>query len=68
MALFFPDEEAAPRGKKKAYKMGKVICSECKVKEECLSFAIVSGATHGLFGGLTPLERKNLTIRTRLGV
>jgi WhiB family redox-sensing transcriptional regulator len=68
MAHFFPDDESAPRGGKKAYVMGKAICAQCSVKDECLSFALITETTHGLFGGLTPLERKKLVIRTRLGV
>jgi len=68
MLLFFPGTEDDPKIRKSDYKMGKVICGECEVQEECLNFALITEATHGLFGGKTPLERKNLTIRTRLGV
>jgi WhiB family redox-sensing transcriptional regulator len=34
------------------------ICNSCSVKGECLKFAIDEKVEFGIFGGLTPQERK----------
>jgi len=34
------------------------ICGSCSVKGECLKFAIDEKVEFGIFGGLTPQERK----------
>lgn len=41
-------------------KMDKAIsiCGKCSVKGECLKFAIDEKVEFGIFGGLTPQERK----------
>lgn len=36
----------------------KAICAECVVADECLEYAIATGTTDGIFGGLTPAERE----------
>jgi WhiB family transcriptional regulator, redox-sensing transcriptional regulator len=41
-------------------KMGKFICSKCPVKGQCLEDAIEHGWEFGIWGGLTPEERKHL--------
>jgi WhiB family redox-sensing transcriptional regulator len=41
----------------------KAICARCPVVDECLDYAIVKRETRGIWGGLTPIERR----RHRLG-
>ena len=36
------------------------ICARCRVRRECLEFAINSYETHGVWGGTTPEERVRL--------
>jgi WhiB family transcriptional regulator, redox-sensing transcriptional regulator len=36
------------------------ICSSCPVRAKCLQFAIDNGITAGIWGGLTPLERRRV--------
>lgn len=36
------------------------ICKPCPVKGECLKFALDEKIEHGIFGGLTPTQRKGL--------
>ncbi len=42
----------------------KAICRTCPVTDECLEFAFETFASHGIFGGLTPNERKALRAKT----
>lgn len=43
----------------------KRVCGRCEVVEECLKFAMESGEAFGVFGGLTPDERKSMRTRPR---
>jgi WhiB family redox-sensing transcriptional regulator len=40
--------------------MVKKICSECPVKNLCLEYALEQQEEFGIFGGLTPGERRRL--------
>ncbi|WP_302050745.1 WhiB family transcriptional regulator [Rhodococcus kyotonensis] len=40
----------------------KRVCGRCPVTRECLRHAMLNGEQHGIWGGLTPSERR----RTRL--
>lgn len=46
-------------------KIAKQICSECKIKTPCLSYALYH-ENHGIWGGLT--ERERQTMRRRQGI
>lgn len=41
-------------------KQAKSICETCPVKTECLEFALANNEQDGVWGGLTPKERKSL--------
>lgn len=43
----------------------KAACARCPVQEPCLDCALRNGADFGIWGGLTPQERRNLSIRRR---
>lgn len=44
-----------------ARSVGKRICNEiCPVKDECLTYAITAGITHGTWGGLDERQRRAL--------
>lgn len=43
-----------------SYREARTICAGCEVKGECLQWAIDTKTDYGLFGGLTPLERKRM--------
>lgn len=60
--IFFPvtslEDSAAwdePRG----------VCERCPVRAECLQLALDQGSSDGMYGGLTPDERRNLTRRQK---
>ncbi len=50
------------------YKIAKQFCSQCPVKDLCLQFSLVSEEPYGVWGGLTPRERRAMRVamgRTR---
>lgn len=54
-ALFFPDRsEDSPT----SYTEARKVCAECPVRAECLDAAIARHEKFGMFGGLTPPERR----------
>ena len=55
---FFPDKEDL-HGIAKA----KAVCATCPVADECLTWAIESNQTEGVWGGHTPKERRALRRR-----
>ena len=38
----------------------KQFCGACDVAAECLAFALANNETHGIWGGLSPKERRQL--------
>ena len=36
------------------------ICAICPVKKQCLMFAVNNRINYGIWGGLTPIQRKNI--------
>ena len=36
----------------------KLICSTCPVREQCLAWAIATRQSDGIWGGMTPKERR----------
>lgn len=38
--------------------VGRRICATCPVRLRCLQFAINNAVTTGIWGGMTPLERR----------
>jgi WhiB family redox-sensing transcriptional regulator len=59
---FFPDDGVVPRS-------AKAVCRVCPVREACLAFAMAHGELyHGVWGGLSALERRALRARIAVGV
>ena len=50
----------AERGINYGTATAKAMCARCDVVEECLQWAIDTGSRCGIFGGLTPRERRGL--------
>lgn len=47
----------------------KSVCAGCPVRATCLDWALEHGETeHGVWGGLTPHERRNEQKRRRFGI
>lgn len=69
---FFPDLSAGGRipkgGRPDPYKNGRAVCAACPVTVECAAYDLtVNGTSNptGLWGGLTPDERRTARARTR---
>lgn len=45
-----------------------LVCAVCRVREECLEYALEHGEIHGIWGGKTETERRLLLRRRRKGV
>lgn len=58
--MFFPATDAPG-----AAKPAKLICSACPVREDCLSFALETAQSEGVWGGMDAGERRRLRRRLR---
>ena len=56
--LFFPIGEKGPA--RNQMDEAKSVCRRCRVREECLAWALESGQDHGVLGGMTEIERRGL--------
>lgn len=56
--LFFPVSDTGP-GARQA-DQAKAVCARCPVRERCLDYALDTGLDHGIFGGTTEAERREL--------
>lgn len=50
---FFP-------GRGQSSQPAKEVCAKCRVREECLEFALENVIQHGVWGGLTERQRRPL--------
>lgn len=50
---FFPEKGGSNRD-------AKLTCQSCTVIDDCLAFALANNETHGIYGGLSPKERRRL--------
>lgn len=57
--IFFPSEAV------NTLDAARAVCSGCSVREECLEYALARPEVYGVWGGLSPVERREL--RKRLG-
>ena len=46
-------------------RLARRTCNECPVKADCLDHALNTPGVHGIYGGLTDHERRNLRRRIR---
>jgi WhiB family redox-sensing transcriptional regulator len=61
--LFFPISDMGPGARQAAE--AKAVCARCPVREQCLRHALDNGLDHGIFGGTTETERRELARRAR---
>ena len=53
--LFFPIN-----GSDSTIPVAKRVCADCVVRVECLTYALDNSLDHGIWGGLTELERRRI--------
>ncbi len=64
--LFYEPNYAEMKDEREAReKAAKTICRACVVQEKCLSYALTTREDHGIWGGLTEIERRR--VRRRRG-
>ncbi len=56
--LWFPVGHSGPAVQQAEY--AKAICARCPLQVPCLEWALDHNATHGIWGGLTDTERRNV--------
>lgn len=65
--LFFPVSASSPEYERQVT-MAKSVCERCQVRFECLQDAVVRQAKDGIWGGLTEVERKRLSLTGAAGL
>jgi WhiB family redox-sensing transcriptional regulator len=60
--LFFPVSDVGPGARQ--VEQAKAVCARCPVRSACLEYALDNGLDHGVFGGVTERERRNLARRS----
>lgn len=59
--LFFPPSHAEAKIDRDAReRRAKAVCAGCPVRRPCLDYALRIGEQHGIWGGLTEVERRAL--------
>ena len=61
--LFFPISTTGPAQRQIA--RAKLICAQCRVRQECLEFAMSHDQVYGIWGGTTPEDRQRDRRRKR---
>lgn len=57
--MFFPDTDRHTTQIARA----KAVCASCPVRDACLEYALRTGVTDGVWGGMTTHERANLRLQ-----
>lgn len=61
--LWFGDEDMS--NARATYNIARKLCAVCPVKDLCLSYALTQDEPHGMWGGLSPDERKRIRRKGR---
>jgi len=56
--LFFTPEGLTREQRRATERRAKLICARCPVRAQCLEAALVGEERHGIWGGLSPRERR----------
>jgi WhiB family redox-sensing transcriptional regulator len=64
--FFAPNHFERKPEKDRRENVARAICGRCRVRGDCLRYALAVGETHGIWGGLNELERKRLSRRRHL--
>lgn len=64
---FFPRSYGTPRTPSEHVQEVKAYCHDCPVRNACLEHAVATYDDHGMWGGMTPDERRELRRAARQG-
>lgn len=56
--MFFP--ETNEDNAVKMYTLARILCKSCPIVTHCLEYALDTEQTEGMWGGLSPVERRRL--------
>jgi WhiB family redox-sensing transcriptional regulator len=63
-SIFYPPSQAERReDRDRREGRAKSICAQCRVRTDCLAYALAQRDQHGIWGGLTELERRAMLIK-----
>ncbi|GAB91255.1 WhiB family transcriptional regulator [Gordonia rhizosphera] len=65
-AVFFPASELSAVDKARHERTAKLICGNCPVRRQCHDFAAIGPEPYGIWGGMTPTERKRRHRRAQM--
>lgn len=57
---FFAEDEFSDDENEVRFMVAQAVCSSCLAVEDCLEYALATGAKFGVWGMHTPKERRNL--------
>lgn len=60
ICVFFPTDEETDRYTPEEASQARRICHKCHMISECLEFAMQENFEYGIYGGMTPAERRAL--------
>lgn len=66
--VFVPNEGRGGLTGRSTYAVARTFCAQCTVVQECLMFAVEENMEFGMFGGMTPRERRVIKRQVRLTV
>jgi WhiB family redox-sensing transcriptional regulator len=66
--LFYPPSNIEARETRMRREgAARALCQACSVREACLEYALYVQEPHGIWGGLTEVERRRLIRRSSVG-
>jgi WhiB family redox-sensing transcriptional regulator len=61
--VFYPEDGLQPSA---STKLAKEICERCPIMNECAQYALEANETHGIWGGMTAFERRQLRKKSKI--
>jgi WhiB family redox-sensing transcriptional regulator len=58
--LFFATSNERGPSRRRRERAAKAVCATCPVVDQCLAWALAAGEPYGVWGGLSPEERRRL--------
>jgi WhiB family redox-sensing transcriptional regulator len=65
---WFPEQSRTTTTITPANQLAITICHTCPVQQQCLTWALTKPETHGIWGGLTAEQRRQLHLKTPVNI